>query len=97
MNPGEDLFKSMMKIDRLAVDLHRLGGRSVTELRKCVIIVAEPSADYEVECRMLENNPSDLERAEIERAIGNKYKQLIRQQQYSKAPARDYFPASARG
>ena len=74
MDPGEDLFKLMMKIDRLAADLHRLGDRSVTVLTKCVIILAELSADYEVECRMLGNNPADLEKAEIERAIGNKYK-----------------------
>ena len=29
----------MMEIDRLAADLYRLGDKSVTELRKCVIIV----------------------------------------------------------
>ena len=38
-----------------------------------MIIVAGLSADYEIECRMLENSPADLERAEIERDIGNKY------------------------
>ena len=32
--PGEDPFKFMMKIDRLVADLHRLGDRSVTELKK---------------------------------------------------------------
>ena len=65
----------MMEINRLAADLHRLGGRSLTELLKCVIIVAELSADYEMECRMLENNPAGLERAEIERVVGIQYKQ----------------------
>ena len=53
----------MMEIDRLAADLHRLGERSVTELRKCVIIVTGLSADHEIEVRMLENSPAGLERA----------------------------------
>ena len=60
-----------MEIDRLAADLHRLGDRSVTELRKCVIIVARWSADYENEVRMLKSNPPGLERAEIESVVGN--------------------------
>ena len=30
MQPGEDPRQFMMEIDQLAVDLHRLGGRSVT-------------------------------------------------------------------
>ena len=34
MEPGGDPFKFMMEIDRLAADLHRLGDKSVTELRK---------------------------------------------------------------
>ena len=46
MQPGEDPFQLILKIDRLAADLHRLGDISVTELRKYVIIVAELSADY---------------------------------------------------
>ena len=33
MEPGEDPFQFLMKIDRSAADLHRLGDRSVTELR----------------------------------------------------------------
>ena len=74
----------MMEIDRLAADLHRLGDRSVTELRKCVIIVAELSAGYEIEVRMLENNPAGLERAEIERVAGNQYNRLLIQQHDSK-------------
>ena len=49
MEPGEDPFKFMMEIERLAVDLHRLGNRYVTKLRKCVIIVAGLSADYDIE------------------------------------------------
>ena len=42
MEPGVDPFNFMMEIDRLliAADLHRLGDKSVTELRKCVIIVS---------------------------------------------------------
>ena len=71
MQPGEDPFQIMMEIDRLAADIHRMGDRSVTELRKCVIIVAGLSADYEIEVRMLENNPAGLDRADIERVVGN--------------------------
>ena len=41
MEPGGDPFKFMMEVDRLAADLHRLGDKSVTELRKCVIIVVQ--------------------------------------------------------
>ena len=74
----------MMEIDRLAADLHRLGDRSVTELRKYVIIVAGLSADYEIEVEMLENNPEDLERAEIKRVVGNQYNRLLSQQHDSK-------------
>ena len=85
MEPGGDPFKFMMKIDRLAADLHRLGDKSVTELRKCVIIVSGLSADFEIECRMLENNPAGVNRAEIEHVVGNQYNRLIRQQQDSKA------------
>ena len=51
MEPGGDPFKFMMEIDRLAADLHRLGDKSVTELRKCVIIVSGRSDDFEMECR----------------------------------------------
>ena len=79
MEPGGDPFKFMMEFDRLAADLHRLGDKSVTELRKCVIIVSSLSADFEMECRMLENNPAGLNRAEIERVIGNQYNRLLRQ------------------
>ena len=85
MEPGGDLFKFMMEVDRLAGDLHRLGNKSVTELRKCVIIVSGLSADFEMECRMLENNPAGLNRTEIERVVGNQYNRLFRQQQDSKA------------
>ena len=49
MQPGEDPFQFMMEIDRLAADLHILGVRSVTELRKCVIIGAGLCADYKIE------------------------------------------------
>ena len=80
MQPGEDSFQLMMKIDWLAADLDRL-----TELRKCVIIVAGLSADYEIELRMLENNPTGLERAEIERVVENQYNRLLKEQQNSKA------------
>ena len=60
----------MMKNDRLIADLHRLGDRSVPELRKCVIIVAGLSADDEIECRMLKNNPTGREKAENDRVCG---------------------------
>ena len=85
MEPGSDPFKFMMEVDKLAGDLHRLGDKSVTELRKCVIIVSGLSADFEMECRMLENNPDGLNRGEIERVVGNQYNRLLKQQQDSKA------------
>ena len=43
------------------------------------------SADYEMECRMLENNPAGLNRAVVELVAGNQYNRLLRQQQNSKA------------
>ena len=58
-------FKLMMEIDRLAINLYRLGDKSVTKLRKCVTIVTGLSADYKTECHMLENNRASLNRAEI--------------------------------
>ena len=77
---------SQEEVDRLAADLHRLGDKSVTELRECVIIVSGLSADFEMGCRILENNPAGLNRAEIERVVGNQYNRLlVRQQQDSKA------------
>ena len=85
MQPGDDPFQFMMEIDRSAADPHRLGDISVTELRKCMIVVAGLPADYEIEIRMLESNPTGLERAEIERVVGNQYNRLLRQQQDSKA------------
>ena len=85
MEPGDDPFNFMMKIDRLAADLHRLGDKSVTELRECVIIASGLSADFEMECRMLENNPAGLNRAETGRVVRNQYNRLLRQHQDSKA------------
>ena len=85
MQPEEDPSQFMMGTDRLAADFHRLGDRSVTELRKCVIVVAGLSADYEIEVRMIENNPTGLDRAKIERAVGNQYNRLLRQQHDSGA------------
>ena len=85
MEPGSDPFKFMMEVDRLAANLHHLGDKSVTELRKCVIIVSGLSADFEMECRILENNPAGRNRTEIERVVGNQYNRLFRQQQDSKA------------
>ena len=85
MEPGSDPFKFMMEVDRLAADLHRLGNKPVTELRKCVIIVSSLSADFEMECRILENNPAGLNRAEIERVVGKQFNRLLGQQQDSNA------------
>ena len=85
MHSGKHHFQFMMEIARLETDLRRLNDRSVTELRKGVIIVAGLSVDYEDEVRMLENNPAGPERAEIERVVGNQYKSFLRQQQDSKA------------
>ena len=50
-----------------------------------MIIMAGLSADYEIEVRMLENNPTGLDRAEIETVVGNQYSTLFRQQQDLKA------------
>ena len=85
MESDGDSFKLVMEIDRLAADLHRLGDKSVTELRKYVIIVSGLSADFEMECRMLKNNPAGLNRVEIERVIENQYNRLLRQQLDSNA------------
>ena len=74
-----------MEVNRLAAGLHRLGDKSVTELRKCVIIVSGLSVDFERECRILENNPAGLNRAEIERVVEDQYNSLLRQQQDSKS------------
>ena len=49
-----------------------------------MIIVAGLSVDYEIEVRMLVNNPAGLDRAEIERVVGNQYNRLLRQHQNSK-------------
>ena len=43
-----------------------------------MIIVTGLSADYEIEVQMLENNPSGLDRAEIERVVGSQYNRLLR-------------------
>ena len=85
MEPGGDPFKFKMEVDRLAVDLHRLGDKSVTELRKCVINVSGLSANFEMESRILENNPAGFSRAVVERVVRNQYNRLLRQQQDSKA------------
>ena len=85
MQPGEDPFHFMMEIDRLAADVLKLDDKPVTELGKCVIIVAGLSADYEIEVRMLENNPAGLESAETKRVVGNQYNRRLRQKHGSKA------------
>ena len=85
MGPGGDPCKVMMEVDRPAADLHRLGDKSVTELRKWVIMVSGLSADFEMECCILENNPAGLNRAEIKRVVEKQYNILLRQQQDSKA------------
>ena len=84
MQPGEDPYKFMMDIGRFIANLHKLDGRTVFKLIQCVFIVVGLSAYYEIEVRMLENNPTGLERAEIERVVGNQYNRLLRQQQDSK-------------
>ena len=43
------------------------------------------STDYEMERRVLKNNPAGLNRTEVERVVGNQYTRLFRQQQDSKA------------
>ena len=96
MEPGGNTFKFMMEIDRLAADLYGLSDKSVTELRKGVIIVSGLSADFEMECRMLENNPAGLNRAGIERVVGNQYNILLRQQQDSKALLADRWSLTMR-
>ena len=53
MEPGGGPFKFTMEIDRLAADLPRLGDKSVTELRRCRIIVSGLSTDFEMECCIL--------------------------------------------
>ena len=73
MQPGGNPFQFMVEVDRLAADLYRLGDKSVPELKKTVVIVAGLSADYEIEVSMLENDPAGLDRAEIERVVGNQY------------------------
>ena len=85
MQPGESPFQFMMEIDRLATDLPKLGDKSVTELRKGVIIRAELSVDYKIKVFMLENNTTGLKRAEIERVVRDQYSRIFRQQQDSKA------------
>ena len=68
-----------MDVDRLTADLHRLDDNR-TEYK-----YDYRSGNYEIEIRMLENNPTDLQRAETERVVGNQEKRLLRQQQESKA------------
>ena len=85
MQPRQDPFQLIIEIDRLATDLYKLGDRFVTELRKCVVIVAGLSADYDIEVRMFEGNPAGLERDEIERVVRNQYNRLFNQQHDSKA------------
>ena len=60
-----------------------------------MIIGAGLSADYEIEVRMLENNLAGLERAEIERVIGNQYNILLRQQHDTKDLAASRGTATA--
>ena len=80
MEPGGGPFEFVLEIDRLAADLHRLGDSSVTKPKKCLVIVAGLSTDYEMECRTLKNNLTGLDRTEIERVVGNQYNKLLRQQ-----------------
>ena len=50
-----------------------------------MITVAGLSADYQIEVCMLEKSPTGLERAEVERVVGNQYNRLFRQPQDTKA------------
>ena len=84
MEQGGNPSKFMMEIDTLTANLHRLGDKSVTEQKQCVIIVAGLSAGYEMEHHTLENTSTRLDRAEIERVSGNQHNRLFRQQQDSK-------------
>ena len=79
MESREGPFIFMMEIDRLAVDLHRFGDRSVIELNNCMFSLANLT-----EVHMLENKPTGLERAETERVVGNQHNRFRRQQQDSK-------------
>ena len=91
MQPWEDPFQIMMETDRLAADLHRLGDISITELKKSGIIVVGLFANYEIEVRVLEDNPTGLEMAEIEGAVGNPFSSSSRTQRlyfHRKAPPR---------
>ena len=54
-------------------------------MRKCVLIVAGLSVNYEIEIQMLKNNPAGLNMTKIERVVGNQYDKLLRQQHDSKA------------
>ena len=85
MQVEEDPFQFMMENSRLAPDLHTLGDISVIELRKCVIIVVGLSADYAAEVRVLDNNPTGLERTKVEYGVGKQCSRLLSQQQDSKA------------
>ena len=71
IQPGQDSSQFMMEIDRLAADLHRLGVRSLKELRKCVFLVVGLSADYEIKSRMLKNNSTGLNRERFEHVVWN--------------------------
>ena len=44
-----------------------------------MIVLVGLSANYEIGICMLENNPTGLERAEIERVAGNQYNRLLGQ------------------
>ena len=48
------------------------------------MIVTGLSSDFEIEVRMLGNNPTGIERTNIEPVIGSQFSRLLRQQQDSK-------------
>ena len=54
MEPGGGGIQTYDGNQQVSSRLHRLGDESVTGLKKCIITVAGLSADYEMECRMLE-------------------------------------------
>ena len=54
MEARGDPFEFILEVDGLTADLHYLGDKPETELRKSTIVVVGLSAGYEIEWCMLE-------------------------------------------